>query len=149
MSAVPGTVARVLTIMESTGERKLGRKSVFGSEHPGLELARMPLHLVAVFVDAAEEIGAAVYVEHDAVTLGDVQLLSSVMVLSHLNPFSLQRSSFSAPLPPRCSAHGLDTPRSELCVDALRRPLELRRRYFHFFGVNPTWHGYPLRGEGL
>jgi hypothetical protein len=61
----------VRTVVETAWERKLGRESVFGRQHSSLELARMSLHLIAMLVDTAKEVGAAMNIEHDAVAFGD------------------------------------------------------------------------------
>jgi len=103
--------------MQTTWEGKLRRESVFGRQHPSLELARMPLHLIAMLVDAPKEVCAAMNIEHYAVAFGDSQLLPRVVVLAHLDPLGLECCAFASPLPPIRSSDCLDAFRPQLCVE--------------------------------
>jgi hypothetical protein len=111
--------------MQTAGKWKLRRQSVLGRNHPRLQLARMSLHLVAVLVDTAEEVCAAVHVQHDAVALCDVKLLAGVVVLAHLDPLGVQDCAVSPPLPPFLPANGLDALGTQLRVDELSRARQL------------------------
>jgi hypothetical protein len=88
----------LLTIVQTAWEGELGRESVFGCQHSGFELARMPLHLIAMLVDTAKEVCASMDVEHYAIAFGDCQLFPRVIVLAHLDPFSLECCSVTSPL---------------------------------------------------
>jgi hypothetical protein len=110
-----------LTVVQATGEGELRRQPVSRRYHPGLELAGMSLHLIAVLVDAAEKVGAPMHVQHDAVALCDVQLLACIVVLAHLNPFGTQDGAVSSPLPPVLPADSRNASWSQLRADELGR----------------------------
>jgi hypothetical protein len=58
----------------------------------------MPLHLIAMLVNAAKEVGAAMNIEHDTIAFGDCQLFPRIVVLAHFDPFGFECCPFASPL---------------------------------------------------
>lgn len=95
------------------------RKTILGGKDPGFEFSRMALYLIAVGIDAAEEVCTAVDVQHDAVTFAR-GLLAPIEVPPHLDPLALELAGRTAPLPPLLPADARNAIRPELCGDGSR-----------------------------
>lgn len=137
------------TVLQATREWKLGREPVLGRYDSGLELAGMALHLVAVLVDATEEVGAAVHIQHDPVAFGYAQLLPRFVVLAHLDPLGLEGCAFPSPLPPRLPAHRFHAPGTQLLADVFGGSQRLAGGYVDHLHVHPARYWHPLRRKGL
>lgn len=136
------------TVVEAAREWKLRRQSVFRGKDSRLELAGMALHLIAMFIDAAEEICAAVDVHHDTLD-GIAALLPLVGIRPHLDPFSLERRLWFPPLPPSPAAHLTDAVSPQLCRQQLGRARQMLLRYGHLVDLYPLRMRHPLGGERL
>lgn len=109
----------------------------------------MALHLIAVHVDAAKEVCAAVNIEHDPPT-GVLVLLPLVVVRPHLDPFGLQRAWVGLPpLPPLAPADLANALWSELGFEQAGGVLELVGRDSYVVDLDPLWVRDPLGREGL
>ena len=102
-----------------------------------------------MLVNAAKEICASMDIEHDSLPLRSRGLLARLLILSHLDPFSLQWRIVSPPLPPRVPAN---------CLYALGPKLRLQMGsgfcqqvlgYLHLLHMYPYWYWDPLRRECL
>lgn len=109
----------------------------------------MPLHLIAMLVHAAEEVRAAMHIQHDAIALRYSQLFARIMVLAHLYPLRLHRRAVPPPLPPVLPADCFDATWAKLRADEFSRSRELRIAYIGHFHVHPVRYWDPLRREGL
>ena len=85
------------------------------SKDPRFQFSSMPLHLVAMLVDATEKVCSAVYVQHNSFPW-ITHALSRRVVLPHLYPLGLQHATFSPPLPPSSSSDLVDTSMAQLCL---------------------------------
>lgn len=108
----------------------------------------MPLQLVSVHIDAAEEVGAAVHVEHDAAPL-ICCLLAREVVGAHLYPFCPQLAPGTSPLPPCFAADLVDALGTELRLDGCGGFGDLRQGDDDFIRLDPCWIGDFLGGEAL
>lgn len=135
-------------VLETAGEGKLGRQSIARRKHSSLELPSVPLHLIAMLIDAAEEVCAAVHIQHYAGALL-ARLFAIVVIGAHLDPLCFQRLVIASPLPPCFASHTVDTLVSELrdqCIGSFGA---------HFFWnsnllrSNPARRRNPLCGECL
>lgn len=135
---------------EPAGEGELRGEAVFGGQQAGVELAGVALHLVAVLVDAAKVVGAAVHIQHDALAPGVGGAEAVLPVLAHLDPLGLEGlAALAPPLPPRMPADRLDALGAQLRAHEVGRALQLRVGDGWMVDVDPVRHGHPLRGEGL
>jgi hypothetical protein len=75
--------------MQAAWKRELWRETIARSEDSCSQLPRMSLHLIAVLVHAAEEICAAMNIEHDSPPLPSFAGPFGV-VATHLYPFRSQ-----------------------------------------------------------
>ena len=108
----------------------------------------MPLHLIPVFFNAAEEIASAVHIQHDSVALA-AHSLPLIIVCSHLDPFCLQRTVVTAPLPPLPATHLLYTIFAEIRDDGICGFRNKLWRYGYVFGTYPRRMGDDVGSEGL
>ena len=144
-------------VLQAAGERELGGQAVPRREDARLELAGMALHLVAVLVDAAEEVGAAVDVEHDPVATttsaaGIGLPLALVVVGPHLNPLRLELGATAArlaPLPPFAAPDLADALGPELVVEETGGARQQLLADDGLLDLDPGGMRDPLRGECL
>ena len=136
------------TVVQAAGEGKLWREAVPGRKHPRLELAGVALHLVAVLVDASEEVGAAVDIEHDAAARVAAPL-ALVVVGPHLYPLGLERAAGLPPLPPLAAADLADAIGPQLRLEDGGGVRDLVLGDLLLLDLDPLRVRNPLRGEGL
>ena len=108
----------------------------------------MSLHLIAMFIHAPKEVGPPVHVKHDAFRLCP-RLFSFGMVPPHLDPFCLQRSIVSPPLPPMLSTYSINAMPAQLRSNSVCRFTQTLFGYLDLFDAHPARAGDPLRREGL
>lgn len=106
------------------------------------------MHLVSMLIHASKEVRSTMYVEHDTLCFG-ARHMSPRIVPSHLDPFRLEYTSFSPPLPPFLTPYLINSSVSQLCDDCICRLANDTLRYCDLFNFDParTWH--PLRRESL
>ena len=124
------------------------REAVPRREDASIELARVPLQLIAVDVDAAEEVGAAVDVEHDPTPIVSGPLAREV-VGTHFDPLGAQRAAGAPPLPPCLAADLLNACGAELLLDCGCGGGDLGLGDVDFVDLDPCWVGDVLCGEAL
>ena len=118
------------------------------SKYSGLQLPRISLKLVSMFVHTTEEVRATVNVEHYALALL-LLFRSPVVVRSHLDPFCLQLAIVPSPLPPKLASDVIDTLMSELSYEEIGGFCDLNVWDFHVFRFDPSRARNPLGCESL
>lgn len=108
----------------------------------------MSLQLISVLVDTAKEIGSAMYIEHYSLPLLPTRFPPGV-VSSHFNPFCLQCTFLSSPLPPIFTPKLVHASVSKLSNDSISRFRDAVLRYCDFIDLHPARAGHPLRSETL
>lgn len=84
------------------------RKWLLPCKNPSFQLPRMPLHLIAMLICAPKEVCPTVHIQHDPSSF-IICPLPLMSIRPHLNPFGLQLTPWSSPLPPLLPTYFLYT----------------------------------------
>jgi hypothetical protein len=117
-------------------------------ENPSLQFPSVSLQLISVLVDTAKKVRSTMYIEHDSFPLLPTRFPPGI-VSSHLNPFCLQCTSLSPPLPPLLTPNLIHASVSKLSNDSVSRFRDAVFCYCGFLDFDPAGTGYPLRSETL
>ena len=108
----------------------------------------MSLQLVSMLIYATEEVCSTMYIEHDPFAFFPGRFSLSMISL-HLDPFSLQCTAFSSPLPPLLPSNLIDPVVAQLNNDRLRGFKYAVLGYRDFVDFDPARRGHPLRSKAL
>lgn len=108
----------------------------------------MSLHLISVLIHAAEEVCAAVHVEHNPLSWISGFLPLGV-ISAHLDPFRLQGGAIPPPLPPLLAAHAINPMGTQLTLNGYGGLGDRGLRNQDILRANPMRGGNPLRRKRL
>lgn len=101
-----------------------------------------------MFIYASKKIGTTVYIQHDSLAIV-IACFPLSIIPPHFNPFSLQCTPISSPLPPLLTSHLVHTMMSQLSNERICSLRYGILRYSDFVSLDIAWAWYPLRGEAL
>ena len=89
----------------------------------------MALKLIPVLIHAPKEVSTPVDIEHHSFALLAPPFIK---VSPHLNPFRLENTAISSPLPPFLTSYFINAVMPELCYECVRSFRETFLRYRDF-----------------